>query len=636
MKIFIVDIQNCIDLNHYETFFYEEINDGLISLCRYPISSLSELGRAKDWLTEEINRNPFQLSHGLVVFLVPRDFTSGRILSDYDSYIKMYIHELVERRVEPRFKYVCIYVDCNNREVSSKEAYENIKNVCENFRSSDPQLQAAFLPDQLPGKVDTLEEIESAIEQICDEPIRAFYRRVLDDEKYQWNLLVNLPKNNNLPHKEYEYQYESNFLSECNRRIAPIRIMNIRYSIGDIRNKIECDLKIVEYIRAASRTDIADFDDATAEFWKQQNFDGFHINTENVSAEDDIRVKIATYKKRLEEWQKENPKDKHQEKSEVYMQTDHSTYFDDEMQKISAQVILSATSDIKDSSYADLDITELVINSLDNLLKNASELLKKFCEDRIAEFREFWRKNPEFETAAAEDIDRSELQKKAEEELAAAMNQYTVNELPGFSAELRLRQQLDLVGKKIKQIGIRLKAMSAVSFLGTLLFAFLSIACFYGGAEYSIFVKEQTWDVFGFYCLAVAVLFLLSYGLLMIYYHKKVRNLLAKCQLIVDEFLENYKNRAIEFEKNINAAMMYYCEIDANNKDSLVRSEDNEILKKLQWHEQKIKAILKNLQIFDGFIMSAEPVQETSIPKLAAPFENDAMHSPFYFMKIYN
>ncbi|HRN14077.1 MAG TPA: hypothetical protein PK062_02225, partial [Clostridia bacterium] len=63
MKLFLVDIMGCLELPHHETFFFKDVREGHIALFKRSLTSLDELSLVRDWLTEEVNRNPFSIDN---------------------------------------------------------------------------------------------------------------------------------------------------------------------------------------------------------------------------------------------------------------------------------------------------------------------------------------------------------------------------------------------------------------------------------------------------------------------------------------------------------------------------------------------------------------------------------------------
>ena len=85
MKMFLVDVMGCLELPHHETFFYRDVREGRVSLFRRSLTSLDELSLVCEWLTEEVNRNPFSIDNGIVVLFIPRDLTRRRVPMDYEN-----------------------------------------------------------------------------------------------------------------------------------------------------------------------------------------------------------------------------------------------------------------------------------------------------------------------------------------------------------------------------------------------------------------------------------------------------------------------------------------------------------------------------------------------------------------------
>ena len=176
--------------------------------------------------------------------------------------------------------------------------------------------------------------------------------------------------------------------------------------------------------------------------------------------------------------------------------------------------------------------------------------------------------------------------------------------------------------------------MKLLPFLLTVLFALASIGLYYYGVQNSVFDKENTWYVFILYLVALAVPFALVYFSIKAYYKKKVRKLFKKCMELARDYLQSFVGKAKEFENNINSAMNYYCRAERNNRVSRRRKNDRKYEERILWHRLKISEILENLKYFDGFVTGVVPKEETAVPKLD-PFEDDAMHSEFYQMRIF-
>ena len=122
MKIFLVDIMSCLELPHHETFFFKDVKERRIALFNQSLSSLDKLTLVRDWLTEEVNRNPFSIDNGIVLFFIPRDLTGRRVPTDYEIYVKLCIHELVLKYLDKRFRFFCYFLDKTDRNAGAAGA----------------------------------------------------------------------------------------------------------------------------------------------------------------------------------------------------------------------------------------------------------------------------------------------------------------------------------------------------------------------------------------------------------------------------------------------------------------------------------------------------------------------------------
>ena len=368
------------------------------------------------------------------------------------------------------------------------------------------------------------------------------------------------------------------------------------------------------------------------DFLTEKNFEQFDPDM------DTIRMRIAILKRRLTKWNAPDNTEEEETDPIAFDNEDHSKEFEKEIEKISADELKKLMRQaLKGHSLKEMcghEFTSSTMDSLQKLLANANKKLKAFCGERVREFSIFFRKHESAVIDREDDEELTESEKEAELELAKLMNQYSANELPGYSEELRIQQELDLIGKKIYKIGACLERMKLFPFLLTVLFALASIGLYYYGVQNSVFDKENTLYVFILYLVAMAVPFALVYFSVKAYYKKKVRKLFKKCMELVREYLQSFVGKAKEFENNINSAMNYYCRAERNNRVSRRRRNDREYEERILWHRLKISEILENLKYFDGFVAGVVPKEETAVPKLD-PFDDDAMHSEFYQMRIF-
>ena len=628
MKIFLVDIHNALDMSHYETFFYKNIKEGNIKVFEKSPDSMDRLDSVFVWITEEINRNPFSIDQALVIFFLPRKLSADRIPRDFEIYSKMCVFELLMKRLDQRFKFLCIYLDETGKDEKDDNIYKIIDGVNEDFSTDDEILRESFMPRSVPNgdeKVKAKVETREIIEKISEsDPVAgSFYDGV-------WSLLDKTEL------EEYKCEtkniswYKDMFLRQCRESVSAIKTFRCSYSSVEITYKIKTELKIVKYVCAfADDYDPEkDFDAQFSEFLKEETYDGFNVDLEA------IQKVLSTYKARLESWKPVDTRKKEACEPFAFESGDHSSELEEKVKAVSLDD-LKSTLNPADEDLADYDLQDKVFSSLDDLIKDVNTVLREFCDERVSDMRDFFNKSTPTLTERSQEMPLSEEELKDERVLAEQMNQYITTELPGYPAELKLRQELELLGKKIRRIGRLMKSMKPLAFLFTLLFALASIGIYYCILQNSVFNREKTWHIFGIYIGVSALLFFLSYYFVRSYYKKKIRKYLNQCFELVNDYLSDFISKAKEFESNMNSALDYYCKVDENNKKIRARLEDAEYEKRKQWHRLKINSILNNISFFDAFLGDTKPQNENGVPDLNL-FEDDAAHSEFYQMKIFN
>ena len=417
--------------------------------------------------------------------------------------------------------------------------------------------------------------------------------------------------------------------------------MHVAYFGSDISKKTETLLKIVSYVcDFAEQSYDEDFDNAVDEFLNTERYEKYDPNY------DEIRRIIVTYKRRLSNWLETTKDVSVNQETPIhplnYHETDEAQSFKHKIESIItadyAEKVLNPSLDELD----EYDASERVFAVLDKTIENVDKELRVFCDGIIKNIYDFRKDNESFLTEEASGAIYSQ---EETDELVAVLdtiNQYEVNELPGFSAELKLRQELDNINTKIQYIGKRIKAAKPKFFILTLCFAILSVVGFYFFSQRTVFAQEKTWWVFGGYLAVCGFGFVLSYFLLKLYYKRRIRKLLKECQKKINEFLESYKKRAEEFEKNINHSMVCSCVQDKHFKLADQRHTKLWTDERFQWHKLKTMSILENLKHFDGFLAISnkhiEPEKEANGPKSPsseAEYKDDAAHSEFYQMRIF-
>lgn len=622
MKIYLVDVNNAVGMAHYETFFYKNIKQGNIAVFDKPIESLSSLDEVLTWIREDINRNPFSIDQGLVIFLIPRRLAQQRTPKDLEIYSQMYINQLLERHLDHRFKYLCFYMDDTGMESINDRIYMDIDAVNAAFSSDDVLMRSSFLPRALPPG-DPEENVRDLIGELPDKTASDFYCRVLDE--------IDAAKiegeGASVPEKDW---YVNMFLRTCQDFISSVNTFRGAFFTGDIEQKIVTSLKVVKYLCdfADNYDSSQDFDVQLTGFINEQRFRNFSVDM------DEVRQLIVTYKDRLINWKPpELVPDGGPIETFEYDCQDHSREFAEKLKEVSTEDLRSALEPSA-KELSEFDLQGKVFSSMDTLIQDVRQILREFCESRIKEMRDFIDASVPAEPDRADGIKLLEDEINKERSSADAMDKYIQNELPGYPAELKLRQELDLIGRNIRRIGGYLRSMKILAFLLTLIFGVVSVGGYYIALQNTVFEKEDTWKVFGAYTGLFAVLFSSAWASVRVYYNKMIRKELKRCFDLVMEYLQTYIDRAKEFESNLNAAMVHFCNVDENNKKTVQRMKHTDFKRRMQWHRMKIRTILNNLAFFDVFVRGVQPVSEKGVPELKE-FEHDAVHSDFYQMKIY-
>lgn len=628
MKLFIVDFCNCLELSHFETFFYKNINDGNISVYPESLSSYSQFDLIHKWLLEEINRNPFSITEGLVLFYIPRNLTQKLTYDDIDNTVKIYIHELISSHLDSRFSYACVFVDQTGKDTNQDKAYQVIKKVCKGFYSDEPAIKRGLLSKPR-AEIHKISELQDIISEIKDVTIQNFFRKVLDEE------LAVIDKGTN---SNDDTVIES-FFQNSSQRIQSLKSMHVAYFGSDISKKTETLLKLISYVCSfAEQPNENDFDKVVDSFLNTDRYEKYDPNY------DSIRLILVTYKKRLSDWLKTTKNTSTQNENPAhslnYHETNESQSFKHKIESIIttdyAEKILNPSLDELD----EYDASERVFAVLDKTIENIDRELGTFCDAIVKNIYDFRKDNGTYLTEEASGSTYTREETDELSEALDAVNQYGSSELPGYSAELKLRQELDNLNSKIQYIGKRIKAARPKFFIITLCFGILSVLGLYFFAQRSVFSKEDTWWVFGGYILLCSISFVLSYFILKLYYKRCVRKLLKECQNKINEFLDSYKKRAEEFEANINHAMTCSCVQDKHFKLADQRHKTTWTDERFQWHKLKTISILENLKHFDGFLADkpTDPADEVNGPKspsAESEYLHDAAHCEFYQMRIF-
>ena len=149
----------------------------------------------------------------------------------------------------------------------------------------------------------------------------------------------------------------------------------------------------------------------------------------------------------------------------------------------------------------------------------------------------------------------------------------------------------------------------------------------------SIFIKENTWWIFGAYLLVSGAVFGVTYWTVRKQFEKEILFLLGECAIKVKNYLEAFKKIAEDFEKNIQASGQYNCLKRQLDEKAAARKQYQEAMRRYAWHKMKVKQLLRNMIFFESFIGDAAPYEEGTVS--LESFDNDAEHTEFYQIKVF-
>ena len=116
--------------------------------------------------------------------------------------------------------------------------------------------------------------------------------------------------------------------------------------------------------------------------------------------------------------------------------------FAEKLKEVSTEDLRSALEPSA-KELSEFDLQGKVFSSMDTLIQDVRQILREFCESRIKEMRDFIDASVPAEPDRADGIKLLEDEINKERSSADAMDKYIQNELPGYPAELKLRQELE-------------------------------------------------------------------------------------------------------------------------------------------------------------------------------------------------
>ena len=608
MNIFIVNVNECLSYSQYEPFFYEHINKGDVKLLD-GISDTCELDRTYNQILAHINRHPFSLKEAVVFIFIPRDFSKPLRPQDYELYNKINIYMNLVRKLRGSFRFVAFYVDKTDKMESNDATYGLLKNVNHSLRSDRPELDRYFLsnaeiPDN-PGDFKTfLRERMSCLIP----PMREFY-------EYMLQFVSDLPEGSKTEYLNLVNRY----IDEARSKMSVIDQMYQAVYSDDISVDIRAKIKIVYYIKSLIPEEVT--------IDKIPDYSGFVFDDY-----DHVRRLISTYIKRLKLWYLEHKSISQKGscmRKGFTMSTSSAANYKEEMDDI----IDNELKTMKIKKMARVDLVDSIFDKLNVIISRAHDALEVFAAKESSEL---------FNPLNYRDIGMCEFDldegvsledKREEADILERMNNFTPFTLPGYSQENRLEQELEAINAKINRILDRLSVYKKRAFLVALLISVVSVAGLYIGAQYSVFLKENTWWVCGLYMLLVAAGFSVAYITVRKRYLKDIEFLLSECKDKVSSYLGAFQKVAQEFEDNLIAAGDYACLKDFLEKKRVARAVYQENKRKHTWHMMKINQILTNFRFFDGFVKNALPYDENPVTMKSC--DHDPEHTEFYQMKVF-
>lgn len=606
MKLFIVNVNDCLELSQYEPFFYEHIYKNQIALLN-GIKDTYELNETYNQILSQINQHPFSFKESAVFIFIPRNFSAPLEARDYELYndINVYLH--LSSKLPKNFSVYTFYIDKTDALESSDAVYNTIRLVNEEFTADSDELKAHLLniPKELPESGNYKEFLLNKIKLISS-----------NTHKFYESVLNHVP---DLPEDSSHFKNGINlYIGECKARLSNINHLYSTIIRNDISKDIEAKLRVVYYIKSLTEDDIT--------LKNIPAFDSFNgVDYEH------IKRLLVTYRTRLSLWyhdknsiSKKGVCTRHRFMSKTNADSD----FNGEISKL----ISTQLQSIAIESRGDIDVINGIFKKLKFISATAREKLDAFAYKESKELFD----PTNYSTDSQEEFDLSEpaFSDEAEEKrMLETMNQHSPNTLPKFSDENKLAQDLGIINRQINSILDKLNLYKIGSFLISLVLGVLSVAGLYMGAQYSIFIKEHTWHIFGFYCLVVALCFGIGYFTVKRRYIRHINKLLIECKDKVQKYLENFQKIAKEFEENLQAAANYKCLKKKLCEKKAARKEYQDKVSRYSWHMMKVDQIIKNLDFFSHFIKDAQPYEETHIT--LDSFEHDAEHTEFYQVKVF-
>ena len=607
MKFFIVNVNNCLPMSQYAPFFYEHIYKGDLVMLE-DIEDTCQLEKTYWELLSHMNRKPFPKRQGVILLFIPRDFALPLRPQNYEIYndINTYMHLL--QQLDDDFKVYTFYVDRTGELEENDAVYQKLSAVNKSLQAKYPELDAHFLSlDEKPESYDYKQYLGEKISRLCD-----------CMQPFHLQMLKNAPDMEATP--THFQNGINNYIGEAQRLLSEVKHLYAPIYRLELADEIEQWLKIVFYIKALIKDRLL----------PEQLADFEHYSFEQA---DHVRRLLATYRGRLSSWDCSEP---------AVSKQGISTKWEFRASSNAAAVYKTKIVGIVETELKKLnlgrvgsqDLVDGIFQQLNGIVTDAWDDLQTLTEEqsKLLLDPDSYQEVSE-EPFRLDESDREDV--NAEKKMLEQTNQHSPGaaDIPDFSAENRLEQELEQINHQIKQILENMRAYSGRIFFLTLLCAIAAVGGLYLGAQYSIFIKENSWWIFGAYLLACATIFSGTYTTVRWSFLKEIRALLSECTTKVTNFLQAFQLIAENFEQNIHAAGQYNClkrQIDAK---AAARKKYQQTMQKYAWHKMKVKQILRNMAYFESFIGDAYPYEEGTVT--LDLFDHDAEHTEFYHLKVF-
>lgn len=609
MKIFVVNVRNCLTLSQYEPFFYEHIHKGNLILLD-EIEDTGDLKITREQLHAYINQHPRQLKEAVVFLFIPRDFAAPLSPRDYELYNDMNTYMQLIRYLPEYFRCYTFYLDKTDELERNDAVYRELDMVNSSLRTEDPLQEDYFLRlPQLPAEGGDFKAFIRNVTKDMGPGARNFYEymlgRVADAEGD--SILFRNALNN--------------YIGETRRTLDAVKHVHTQAYRDDVAKDIRAKLEIVYYLKMLATEEVT--------LATLPRFEDFHLSEYQYTQ---IKHTIATYCKRLQNWYQESAPAPAQSKCPTWlfqMKANPGTF------RKQIQALIDGELAQLGTYGGSQNLVDAVFAKLSDIVKRAQELLDAFGLEHgkaLLEPKNYMELDPvPFSLADTNNSEEAAEEAKLLERTNS--NPGAESSMPGFAAENRLEQELELINNQLGELLDKLRAYKFSAFLITLLVSVLFVGALYFGAQVSVFIKENTLWIFLMYMLVTGGAFMLGYLICKGRYNKEISGLLEECKTKVKNYLENFQLVADKFVENVQAAGEYSCMKRMLDFKRAAREQYRLDMQKYAWHKEKVKQILKNLSFFDSFLQGAGPVEEN--PVTLDNFDHDPAHTEFYQMKVF-